>query len=134
MALKVFKKAMNSVPTGKTALEILEWLSSISLPVTNEVTLGGTGITLNSSYTSAAKMALEPGPAYVLDKYTSALDQKGHSIIMQVDLSRTVNSNEATTGVIRISYEVYQDLYVKKESNQKQKSFLYSNLTFEYND
>ena len=124
---KVLKKAFSSIPYGKTASEILSWLSLIKTPVSNEVTLGSNGISLNSTYTSAAKVEVDSD--YVFNKFTEA-SGGGHKIIMQVDLTRTTNSSNMTTGAVRINYDVYTDLHNYYDNHQVQKSFRYSNVSY----
>lgn len=128
LAAKVFKKVLSQSPVGKTALEIVDWLSSIPTSVTSEVTLGGSGISLNSTYTCATKLELDS--KYFLDKYTDA-SGGGHKIVMQVDLTRTTDSTEMTTGAVRVEYDVYTNLYDKHDSHQMQRTFLYSNIDYD---
>lgn len=93
----------------------------------DEVTLGSNGISLNSTYTSAAK--LEVDSDYVFNKFTE-MSGGGHKIIMQVDLTRTTNSSNMTTGAVRINYDVYTNLYNYYDNHQVQKSFRYSNVSY----
>lgn len=128
IASKVFKKVLSAVPYGKTASEILDWLSLIPTQVTDEVTLGSNGISLNSSAVSATKLEVDSN--YVFSKYTEA-SGGGHKIVMHVDVTRTTNSTAMTTGAVRINYDVYTNLYDKHDSHQVEKSFLYSNTDYD---
>lgn len=128
IAARLYKKIMSVVPHGKTATEILDWLSVIPTSVANEVTLGSTGIMLNSSFTSASKLDVDS--KYVFNKYTEA-SGGGHILTMQVDLTRTTDSSEMTTGAVRINFDVYENLLTRRDSQQIQKSFLYSDTDFD---
>ncbi len=124
---KIFKKALSYAPYGKTATEILSWLSLITQQVDNEVTLGGSGIDLSSGYNVGVKFALDS--KYNITKYSQA--SKGHSVKMHIVLSRTQSSSAMTTGAIRINYDVYTNIYDLHDSHQVEKSFLYSDNDYD---
>ena len=124
---KILKKAFSYVPYGKTAEEILSWLSLITQQVDDELVLGQDGVDLSGGYVSGAKFEL--GKEYNLTKYTQSTN--GHSLKMHACVSRTTSTTYMTTGAIRISYDVYTNIYDKHDSFVYEKSFLYSDTNFE---
>ncbi len=127
IAARILKKAFSYVPYGKTATEILSWLSSITQTVQSEVTLGANGIDLSSGCVSGTKFELDS--KYNLTKYTEA--SNGHSLKMHVVVSRTQSTTDMTTGAVRINYDVYTNVYDYHDSHQAEKSFLYSDSDYD---